>query len=301
MLHLPAAARLGAQESEESLADQIRANIAAGQLDAAVELARIAVGRYPQSVYLQQALGISLFKKGLNEEARSAYGRAIELAPRMPENYFDLALVDLAEHLYPDASKSLEACLRLDPSNAQAHLLLGRAYHHLNQTMPAIEQFKKVLAIQPTLPQAHYHLGFAYQSLGNLLSALDEYNQEIRVNPHFPDAYWLAGNIELEYGNREAAERLFQEGIRLMPQAYQPHYGLARVYLARKQFADAEAELITALRAKPDAVETHYALARLYQQVGKKDAAEHEFQACVALHARGRKQASAIDGSPPQP
>jgi len=301
MLYLPTAVRLGAQESEDSLADQIRVDIEAGQVDAAVELARAAVGRYPKSVYLQQALGISLFKKGLKEEARSAYGRAIELAPKMPENYFDLALLDLAEHRYLDASKSLEACLRLDPSNAEAHLLLGRAYHNLNQTMPAIEQFKKVLAIRPTLPQAHYHLGFAYQSLGNLVPALDEYNQEIRVNPRFPDAYWLAGNIELQHGNREAAERLFREAIRLMPQAYQPHYGLARVYLAGKQFADAETELTAALRANPDAAETHYALARLYQQTGKKDAAKHEFQACVELHVHERKQASGIDGAPPQP
>jgi superkiller protein 3 len=301
LLCLPAAAGLHAQGLEESLADQIRANLAAGRLDAALDQARSAVGQYARSSELQQLLGVTLFKKGLNEEARSAFRRAIACAPSLPQNYFNLALVDLAEKRYRDASSSLATCLRLDPRNAQAHLLLGRAYHNQNQTMPAIEQFKKALALEPALPLAHYHLGFAFQSLGNLPSALDEYYQEMQINPQFPDAHWLGGNIELEHGNWEAAEKLFREGIHLLPQAYQPHYGLARVYLARRQFADAEAELIAALRAKPDEVEGHYALARLYQQTGKKDAAEREFAACAALHAREQKARSGIAGATYQP
>jgi tetratricopeptide (TPR) repeat protein len=300
LLCLPAA-ELRAQGSEESLADQIRANLEAGRLDAALDQARSAVGQYARSSELQQLLGVILFKKGLNEEARGAFRRAIACDPNLPQNYFDLALVDLAEKRYPDAASSLATYLRFDPGNAQAHLLLGRAYHNQNQTMPAIEQFKKALALQPALPLAHYHLGFAFQSLGNLPAALDEYYQEMQINPQFPEAYWLGGNIELEHGNGEAAEKLFREGIRLMPQAYQPHYGLARVYLARKQFADAEAELSTALRAKPDEVEAHYALARLYQQTGKKDAAEREFATCAALHAREQKSRSGIAGATPQP
>jgi tetratricopeptide (TPR) repeat protein len=62
---------------------------------------------------------------------------------------------------------STEAYLRLDSLNAQAHLLLGRAYHNQNETMPAIAQFKKPLALDGAPPLAHCHPGFAYKSLGN--------------------------------------------------------------------------------------------------------------------------------------
>ncbi|HMD83737.1 MAG TPA: tetratricopeptide repeat protein [Terriglobia bacterium] len=297
LLCLWAAGGLRAQESEDSLADQVTADLAAGRLAAALEKAQIAVGKYPKSSHLQQLRGVVLFKKGMNEDARAAFRHAIAYDPSEPQNYFDLALVDLAEKRYPDASQALETYLHLAPRNAQAHLLLGRAYHNQNQTAPAIEQFKKALALNPALPLAHYHLGFAYQSMGNLPSALEQFYLEIQINPDFPTAHWLAGNIELEHGKLPEAEKQFQEATRLNPQAYQPHYGLARIYAARKQFPEAQAEFRAALKSDPDNVEVHYALARLYQQMGNKDAAAREFTVCATLHTRQEKQLSGIAGA----
>jgi tetratricopeptide (TPR) repeat protein len=288
-----------AQETEDSLTDQITADLQAGRLDAALDKAQIAVGQYPQSSQLQQLLGVVLFKKGSNNVARTAFRHAIEYDPSVPQNYFDLAMVDLAEKRYPEASKSLETYVRLDPMNAQAHLLLGRAYHNANQTALAIEQFKKALSLNPVLPLAHYHLGFAYQSLGNLPSALEQFYLEIQVNPNFPRAHWLAGNIELDDGKLPEAEKSFEEATRLQPKAPEPHYGLARVYTEQKQFPKAEAEFTAALKSDPNNVEIHYALARLYQQMGNKEAAAREFAACASLHSRQEKQLSGIAGATP--
>lgn len=301
ILCFPAPPRAGAQDSQEAVEDRIRAEIRAGSIDAALGQAREAVGQFPDSSDLQQLLGVTLFKKGLNEEARTAFRRAIELDPSIPQNYYNLALVELSEARYADAVDPLETFLRLDPQNAQAHLFLGRAYHNLNRTLPAIEQFKKALALEPYLPLAHYHLGFADQSLGNLRDALDEYRKEIRNNPGFYDSYWLAGNIELEQGNLDAAEASFRKGISVKAQAFQAHYGLARVQLARKQFPAAEDELKKALEFSPDNVEIHYALARAYQQMGRKEDAQREYQLCATLNARRQKRQSGIAGAVEQP
>lgn len=292
---------LHAQDSEDSLVDQITADIDARHLDAAFQEVQLAVGQYPQSSRIQQLLGVVLFKKGDNQGARVAFRHAIEYDPTIPQNYFDLALVDLAENRYADASKSLESYLHLDPMNARAHLLLGRSYHNQNQTAAAIEQFQKALSLDPALPLAHYHLGFADQSMGNLPAALEQYNLEMGVNPDFPNAHWLAGNIELENGKLPEAEKLFQEAIRLRPQAYEPHYGLARVYAEQKQYGEAQKEFTAALQTAPDNVEIHYALARLYQQMGNKDAASREFALCAKLHAGEAKRLSGIAGASAQP
>lgn len=301
LLCLWAAGTLRAQESQDSLGDAITADLQAGRLNAALEKAQIAVGQYPQSSHLQQLLGVVLFKRGKNEEARTAFRHAIEYDPTVPENYFDLAMVDLAENRFPEAAHRLESYLQIDPMNAQAHLLLGRAYHNANQTALAIAQFQKALSLDPALPLAHYHLGFAYQSMGNLTGALQQYNLEIQVNPDFPIAHWLAGNIELEHGKLPEAEKLFEEAIHLKPQAYEPHYGLARIYAEQKQFPQAQAEFAAALKSDPDNVEVHYGLARLYQQMGNKEAAAHEFAVCANLHALQQKQLSGIAGASSHP
>jgi Flp pilus assembly protein TadD len=84
LLCLWAAGTLRAQESEDSLADQITTEIEAGRLDAALAKAQTAVGQYPRSSHLQQLLGVVLFKKGMNDDARKAFRHAIELDPREP-------------------------------------------------------------------------------------------------------------------------------------------------------------------------------------------------------------------------
>jgi tetratricopeptide (TPR) repeat protein len=287
---------LPAQESEKALVEQISLTFEAGQIDAALQRARAAIAQYPRSATLHQLLGAALFKKGLNSEARAAFRRAIELAPNVPQNYFNLALVDLSENKYPDAVKSLEAFLRFEPANAQARVLLGRAYHNLNRTLPAIEQFQKALELAPQLPLIHYHLGYAYQSQGNLKAALEEFRKEIHSNPAFHEPYWLAGNIELGQGDLDAAGDSFRKGIELRPQAYQGHYGLARVLIARKQLQEAEIELKKAVELNPSNVEVHYALARTYQQMGKKADAEREYKVVADIHSRHAGQRSGIAG-----
>lgn len=290
---------LSVQASASDLEDRIQSRIDANQLDDALELAHLAVGRYPNSSRMQQLLGVVLFKKGANEEADAAFRRAIELDPSIPQNYYDLALVNLSQKQYARAVPALEACLRLEPLNAQAHLLLGRADHNLNQTAQAIEQFKKALAIQPQLPLAHYHLGYAYQSQGDLKAALAEFKKEIECNPSFYDSYWLTGNIELRQGNPDAAAESFGKGIHLKPQAWQAHYGLGRVFATKREWSSAETELKKALEggsASPENIEIHYALARLYQQMGRKDDAQREFQISRRLNAQRQRMGSGIAG-----
>jgi tetratricopeptide (TPR) repeat protein len=295
----PTPAPFRAQDSRLSLEDQIQAKVAAHQLDAALELARQGVSQYPESSQMRQLLGVVLFKKGDNEEARTAFRRAIELDSSVPENYFNLALVDLSEKRYAQAAASLEKDVRLDPRSSYAHLLLGRAYHNLDLTAPAIEQFQKAIALQPQLPLAHYHLGYAYQSQGNWQAALEEFKKEIEYNPNFYDSYWLAGNIELRRGDLDAAAELFGKGIHLNSQAWQARYGLGRVLVAKKQWPGAESELKKALESSPDNIEVHYALARLYQEAGHLDDAHREFNVCTRLNSLRQRAGTGIAGQQP--
>ena len=293
------ARRAWAQASEDALRDEIAAKLQAGQTKAAVEQAKVAVEQYPRSPFLYQLLGAGLFKQGVDEEARKAFGRAIELDPSVPQTYFDLALVTLSEKRYGDAAAALETYLHLNPGDARAHMLLGRAYHNLNRTMPAIQQFHRALLLAPSLPLAHYHLGYAYQSQGNSKAALEEFLKEIENNPGFYDSYFLAGDIELNQGHLQRAEELFRKGIGVKPAAYQAHYGLARVMLQNKQPQEAVTELKKALENVPKKVEIHYALARAYQQMGEKDEAQREFQICAGLHEQSQKTNSGIAGRQP--
>ncbi len=294
---LPAArVRLYAQASEAAYEDRIAAELSSGRLEDAIADARRAAALYPRSSAIQQMLGAGLFKKGQKDAARVAFRRAIELDPKIPDNYYDLALLELSDNRLGDAARLLEKYLTLKPDNAQAHLLLGRAEHNLNETIPAIAQFKKALELAPDLPLAHYHLGFAYQSQGDLKPALEEFKKEIEINPTFYDSYWLAGEIELEQGNLDGAAELYRRALALRSGGFEGHYGLARVLMGQKKWTEAEGELQKAVSIRPNNVEAHYALARTYAALGKKDDAAHEFKIVADLHARQPSTGSGIAG-----
>ncbi|MGH9543659.1 MAG: tetratricopeptide repeat protein [Terriglobales bacterium] len=277
------------QNGESELAASIRAKLEAGQFDSAVSESRSAVARYPASFAIYQLLGSALFKKGEKEESRSAFQRAIQLAPSASVNYFNLARVDLSLNRLPEAVTSLETFLRFEPRDAAAHVLLGRAYHNLNQTLPGIEQFKAALAIDPTLPLAHFHLGYAELALGDRATAMAEFEAEIKVNPDFADPYWMMGNIEFDRGNLDAAETLFVRAIARKAESFSAHYGLARVLARMGKGLEAEAEFRKALADEPNRVEAHYALARLYRQMGRAEDANREFGIVAAIHASGHE------------
>lgn len=290
---------LPAPQDEQAVRAEISSKLRAGKVDDAVDQARLAARRYPDSAAMNRLLGEVLFKKGLNDEARTAFRRAIQIDPSIPQIYYQLAQVDFDGKYYEDATRNLEIFLRLNPDNAEAHALLGRTYQNLGENDVAIVQYKRALALAPTLDLIHSRLASAYLSKGDLDAALDEFKKEAGNNPQFYDSYWRAGNIELGRGNLDAAEKFFQQGISTNPQGIQAHYGLARILLAQKQLPQAQAELMKVLAAKPDFADAHCSLAQVYQQMGNRQDARMEFDACAKLNGRGSKTPSGPSGQNP--
>ena len=287
------------QGAEQQLEDEVTELLKSKNFDEAVQQAKLAVRQFPQSSGLYQLYGVALMKNRMAKEAQTAFRRALELDPSLAENCLNLALSYLSEDQYEKAVAPLETYLKMYPRNPQAHILLGRAYHNLNRTIPAIEQFKKAIELSPHIALAHYHLGYAYQSQGELKSALEEFQKEIRDNPDFYDSYWLAGNIELRQDDLDRAAKLFQKGATIKPRAPEVHYGLGRVLLEQRRYAEALTELQGAVKTSPQNAEIHYALARTYQQMEDRVSAEKEFQICATLNARNQKLRSGIAGRNP--
>jgi tetratricopeptide (TPR) repeat protein len=274
-----------AEDSEQTVYEQIEQNIQSGQIDTAIDEARQALTKYPDSPRLNQALGTACYQRGLKSEAAEAFRKAVVLDPSVAMNYFNLGLIELGMR-DPRATKDLETFVTLAPDNAVGHLLLGHAYHYTNRTLLAIEQYKRALELSPDIRLGHYHLGVAYESQGDLSGALEEFKKEIALDPDYNESYWLAGNIEIDRGNLNDAEKLFRSSISRNPETFQAHYGLARVLVASDHMPEAETELKKCLELNADSIEAHYLLARTYQRMGRQADAEREYQIISTLHSQ---------------
>jgi len=281
----------------QALRSEIDSLLRDGNIDAAVDKARLAAHRNPYSAAIEQLLGIVLYKKGLNDDARAALRRAIQIDPTIPQYYFQLAQVNFSDHRYANAATRLETFLRLNPNNAEAHVLLGQSYQNLNQPGPAIVHYKRALALSPVLDLIHYRLGLAYQTQGQMQDAIEEFKKEIASNPQNYDPYWHAGEIEFNQGDLDAAKEFFQDGVGVSPQGVPARYGLGRVLLAQKQIEPAATEFKKVIESNPDYA--HCSLAQAYQQMGKKQDARIEFDRCGKKSPRRSKTQTAIAGQNP--
>jgi tetratricopeptide (TPR) repeat protein len=267
---------LRAQDKQSDLIHQIGWEISTGNIRPALADARRAVDEFPDSAVLMHLLAAAESKNGLQDEARKSFHKSIQLDHTIPQNYYDLALLDMQAGYYVEATRMLKTFIGLSPQNAKAYLMLGIAYRKQDQDALAIQQLKQALAITPGLPLVHYNLGRIYASQGNNEAALDEYRDELGVNPQFYDVYWSAGEAEIAVKKLDAAEALFSRATKIKPLAYQGYYGLARVYMIRKQLHKAEAELNTVIALAPGNIDGHSMLADVYTRLGKTLEAKRE-------------------------
>src|SRR5258708_14549422 len=140
----------------------------------AISLGEKAVTLWPEDADIHHYLGLAYFKTGQPKPAREQLERARDLSQKSPDMRFDLALVCLSQQDYAAAANELQVVVKVRPTNALAHVLLGRSYLNSNRSVQAIDEFKTALRLDPGIRLGHYHLGFAHASLAHTQEAMTE-------------------------------------------------------------------------------------------------------------------------------
>lgn len=283
---------LRSQDTKLDLIGRIGWEISTQNYQSALADAREGVQEFPESAVLMHLLAVAESKNGLQDKARKSFHKSIDLDPTIPQNYYDVALLDMQTGNYDEATSMLKTFLGIIPRNANAHLMLGIAYRKQGEDALAIQQLKQALAITPGLQLVHYNLGKIYASQGNNDAALDQYRDELGVNPQFYEVYCSAGDAEIAIKQLGAAEALYRRATKIKPLAYQGYFGLARVYLIRKKLQKAEAELNKVIILAPDDVDAHSMLAGVYNQLGKTLEAKREELVVETLKSQANQPAA---------
>ena len=84
---------------------------------------------------------------------------------------------------FEEAKGKYQMYIRLDPSNADAYLNLGRIHQHLSHFETAVEFYKTVLEKDPNRGEAYFQLGLIYKHLERKSDAIEAFENFMRVNP----------------------------------------------------------------------------------------------------------------------
>ena len=161
--------------------------------------------------------GVAATRDGRPAEAVSIFREGVAETPDDPALRRQLANALLRTGDTRRAGEQYEAVLRLDPTDARAHVGTGLLLAMRGRHAEAIESYAAAVRHQPDYLQARLSLVDAYRAVGRPDDAAAELERAVEIAPGFPDV-WLGLGLLLTQLERyrEARDRL-EEALAIHP------------------------------------------------------------------------------------
>ncbi len=239
----------------------IRAGSAEGQAESEAEV---------QQLYREAQ---AARERGDLKLAEQKYLEVIGRAPQLANAYHNLGIVYFMQRRYHDSVAVLEKAAGMDPHGAAVYVMLGLAHYELYQPEKAIAALRTALRLNPTDGNALLYLGKSLVQRKDYRAAARTLEKLAPSKPHDPEVLY---NLSLAYMKLmlESLNRLGE----VSPHSYQVSLLLGQDAEARGNDDTAIQHYQEAIRAKPEAVGAHYALGSALARLGRYDEAAKEFR-----------------------
>lgn len=174
------------------------------------------------------------------------------------------------------AAKELEALLREDPTNPQAHYFLGSIAYEGKQFAKAEEHFSKTLLLNPNFEQAYYDLAGVQINSNKPDDALETLD---KARSRFSDNFLSEFFTGLAYAHKKDYVRAINHyvGAEVIARASEPkrltenfYFQLAAAYERNGEYEDAEKYFKKSLELAPDFHEALNYLGYMWAERGEK-------------------------------
>jgi tetratricopeptide (TPR) repeat protein len=246
-------------------------------------------------------LGVLEARRGRHDEALANFERAYRSDPSDADYCFNRGVALWYEKRYPAAAESLQAAVRANPDDSEAHTLLAVVLGKLgdseaqrgeldwlaeHEVGAAAGRAGDVLPL-PRLKKNYDGRAFRLLEL-TLHNALEEHLANAPPQAHI-DAHLAQGKKFLAENRFGEAQRELAEVVSLSPADPQVHLLLAQALEAEGKHQEAAGELQTSLKLKETA-EAHLSLAHVYLSLNQPELARLQGQAALQLDP-GNQQA----------
>ena len=235
------------------------------------------------------------------EEMVTAYGRS-DLALKATEEYrlaieadpsSEFLTSSLAE-LYvktgriADAVREAQDIIKRDPTNLEAHKLLGRIYLRSLGDMPggngsdnilklAIEQYQEIVRLDPQSVDDHLLLGRLYRLSNDMPKAEAELNTAIKIDPSSEEAVTTLAMLYTDEGDTAHALKVLSS-IPDSARSAKLYSALGAAYEQRKEYKNAIDSYKHAIVLDRDNLDAIRGLAENYLNDGQLDAALEQYK-----------------------
>ncbi len=248
-------------------------NLKRENFDAAIGHARTLVSRFSEDPVGYNLLGASLLGGGYVDEARSAFNRALAIAPQFHSAKLNLANLELDAGNFEASRRAYDQVLTDAPRETRAMLGLARLEHKASKLDQAINWLEKVRAILPDDISHQLKLIDLYLQTNQAPLAREIANLLEASNPEDLTVLMAVGRVQLAEDSPLGAAKTFARMSKLAGYSAPHLHVLASYQIRVNDIEGAEWSLEKAVQADPSHVEARLSLIRLNARRDKIDLA----------------------------
>lgn len=234
------------------------------------------------------AFGKSLYKRGMTNEAETAFGIADDLneIKKEPGNVKMLCRLALAfqdKRMFPLSQRYIQRAIAIKPDNDQVQFLLGRANYLADRFTEAIEQYNKTIKLNSYYLDAYKGLRDVYSAQGKRakqkqFEELAKHIQKVAESADDADLHADLGDIFHKYNNKNYAENEYNEALRLNGKCEKALLGMGILKYKKGHYPIAKKQFLQVIKIQKYNSIAHSYLGLIYKADSKtKKEAEWEF------------------------
>lgn len=224
-------------------------------------------------------------ERGDYRGALAAVDRALEIEPenvmarmRRAEVLLEYAVRGDAPEKIVEAREIVEAAVADEPSNAEAHFVLGKIQFQEGEADAAAQSLRTAIDTRPDWPEAHFLLGNVLMANGERTAARTEFARTLELDGNQVEARASLARVHAALGEHEYAVEEGRRYLERRPNAVETRIVVAQSLLAMNQ-TEAALETISEVSEEDRDGRVHYALGRIRLGQGDRNAARDHLEA----------------------
>jgi len=187
------------------------------------------------------------------------YRKVIDSNPRSFEAHYGLGTTLKLLGKYDDALEEMKKALEIKTSS-EVYRVFGEIYFNKGVIDLAIKSFEESIRLEPTSAEGHFLLGFALGEKGKTDESLESVRKAIELNPALAQ---FEPNLPIDIKKHKGHWEFLKEQLgvpKITESEYQVHYNLGMTYRHKGLFDEAKREFDECLRLKGDNPELNVVL-----------------------------------------
>jgi tetratricopeptide (TPR) repeat protein len=148
-------------------------------------------------------------------------------------------------------SPPLRRATDLDPQDAMAHHMLGRAFLHSDRFAEAAASLRLAVTLEDGLPGAHHDLALALDRQGLHIEAIAAYHDAVRQAPEWAEGHRRLAELLQATGDVEEAIGSYRRAAAAAPETPAGRLNLIEALMLEQNYCEAEVHLRRAIALDP--------------------------------------------------